>query len=80
MLRNEKTNKKNNIEIFRKMKIVNYFKETYDELVHKVSWPSTKDLQNSVVVVSIASLIIALVVFLMDAVFNAGMTLLFPAI
>lgn len=59
------------------MKIVNYFKTTYDELVHKVTWPSAKDLQNSVVVVSIASLIIALIVFLMDSVFNAGMSLLF---
>ena len=59
------------------MKIVNYFKTTYDELVHKVTWPSAKDLQNSVVVVSIASLIIALIVILMDAIFNAGMSLLF---
>ena len=62
------------------MKIVNYFKEIYDELVHKVSWPSAKDLQNSVVVVSIASLIIAVIVFLMDAVFNLGMSTLFPSI
>ena len=60
-------------------KVVNYFKETYDELVHKVSWPSMKDLQNSVIVVSIASLIIALVVFLMDVMLNAGIHILFPA-
>jgi len=59
-------------------KVVNYFKETYEELVHKVTWPSMKDLQNSVVVVSIASLIIALIVFMMDFVFNAGMHGLFP--
>jgi len=62
------------------MKIVNYIKECYDELVHKVSWPSRQDLQSSVLVVSIASLIIALIVFLMDALFNAGMGLLFPTI
>ncbi|HHT53278.1 MAG: preprotein translocase subunit SecE [Bacteroidales bacterium] len=61
-------------------KIVNYFKATYDELVHKVSWPTAKELQSSVVIVSIASLIIALIVFLMDAVFNAGIHLLFPTI
>ena len=61
-------------------KVVNYFKSTYDELVHKVTWPSMKDLQNSVIVVSIASLIIALVVFLMDIFLNAGMHGLFPAI
>ncbi|MBP5400160.1 MAG: preprotein translocase subunit SecE [Bacteroidales bacterium] len=59
-------------------KIVNYFKETYDELANKVTWPSAKDLQSSVVVVSIASLIIALVVCLMDWIFNLGMTSMFP--
>jgi len=61
-------------------KVVNYFKVTYDELVHKVTWPSAKDLQNSVIVVSVASLIIALVVFLMDSLLNAGVNVLFPAI
>jgi preprotein translocase subunit SecE len=60
-------------------KVVNYFKGIYDELVHKVTWPSMKDLQNSVIVVSIASLIIALIVFMMDFVFNAGVHALFPA-
>ena len=59
-------------------KVVNYFKETYDELVHKVTWPTAKDLQNSVIVVSVASLIIALIVFLMDSVLNAGVNTLFP--
>jgi len=47
-------------------KVVGYIKETYDELVHKVSWPSWSDLQGSALVVSIASLIIAVVVYLMD--------------
>lgn len=61
------------------MKIVNYCKEVYDELVHKTTWPTKQELGNSVVVVSIASLIIALIVFLMDAVFNLGMDLMFPA-
>jgi len=61
------------------MKIVNYFRETYDELVNKVSWPTWKELQSSVVVVSVASLIIAVIVYLMDAVFGGGMSLLFPS-
>ncbi|MCK9611594.1 MAG: preprotein translocase subunit SecE [Bacteroidales bacterium] len=47
-------------------KIKNYIKESYDELVHKVSWPTWRELQSSAIVVSIASLIIALVVYLMD--------------
>ena len=53
-----------------KNKIVEYVSESYDELVHKVSWPTWSELQNSAVVVSIASLIIALVVFLMDEAFQ----------
>ena len=51
-------------------KISNYLQETYNELIHKVSWPSWTDLQNSSIVVMIASLIIALVVFGMDAGFQ----------
>jgi preprotein translocase subunit SecE len=52
-------------------KVVNYFKETYDELIHKVSWPTWSELQSSAVVVSIASLIIAVVVYLMDMTFSS---------
>jgi len=48
------------------MKIKTYFEESYTELVHKVSWPSWKDLQSSALVVMVASLIIAMVIFLMD--------------
>ena len=51
-------------------KIANYCKECYDELVHKVSWPTRKELSGSAVVVLYASLLIALVVFLMDSVFQ----------
>ena len=47
-------------------KVTGYLQETYNELIHKVSWPSWADLQSSSVVVMVASLIIALVVFVMD--------------
>jgi preprotein translocase subunit SecE len=53
-----------------KNKVVNYLKESYDELMHKVSWPSWSELQGSAIVVSVASLIIAMVVFMMDEVFR----------
>ncbi len=49
-----------------KSNVVFYIKDSYDELVHKVSWPSWSELQSSAIVVSIASLIIATVVSLMD--------------
>ena len=51
-------------------KIANYCKESYDELVHKVSWPTRSELSSSAVVVLTASLLIALVVFLMDSAFQ----------
>ena len=47
-------------------KIIQYVKECYAELTEKVTWPTWQELRSSVLVVSIASLIIALVVFLMD--------------
>ncbi len=47
-------------------KINSYFKEAYDELMHKVSWPSWDELQESAVIVLIASLIIAILVLAMD--------------
>ena len=52
------------------MGLINYAKDSYNELVHNVSWPTWNELQNSAIVVSIASLIIALVVFLMDISFR----------
>jgi len=52
------------------MKIVNYVKECITELKEKVTWPTWPELRSSVLVVSIASLIIALVVFLMDISFK----------
>ncbi len=47
-----------------------YFKGSYAELAHKVSWPTRAELTNSAVVVMIASIIIALFIFLVDTVFN----------
>jgi preprotein translocase subunit SecE len=54
-------------------KFKEYISETTDELVNKVSWPTWSELQSSAVVVMVASVIIALVVFAMDFTFNKGM-------
>ena len=51
-------------------KIKTYFEETTTELLTKVSWPSWNELQGSAVVVMVASLLIALLIFAMDTVFN----------
>ncbi|HHT28816.1 MULTISPECIES: preprotein translocase subunit SecE [Petrimonas] len=51
-------------------KIVAYIKDAYNELVYKVSWPSSKELAGSTMIVMIASVIIALIVFGMDSAFE----------
>ena len=40
-------------------RIRTYVQDTVDELLYKVSWPTLEELQNSAIVVIIASLIIA---------------------
>jgi preprotein translocase subunit SecE len=51
-------------------KIKTYFRESYEELVHKVSWPTMKELQSSSILVAVASIIIALIVYVMDYSFS----------
>ena len=59
------------------MKFVENVKESYNELVHKVSWPTFKELSQSSVVVLIASLIMALIVWLMDTSFESLMSFIY---
>jgi preprotein translocase subunit SecE len=58
-------------------KIVEYFQESYKELVFKVTWPSWKELQGSAILVMVSSLIIALVVALMDFGFKNVMSAIY---
>ena len=46
------------------------FKNSYNELVHKVTWPSLEQLIGSTKVVLVASVIFALVVLAMDMAFE----------
>ena len=41
-------------------------KESYNELVHKVSWPTKSELANSTIIVMVASIIAALVIWVID--------------
>ena len=59
-------------------KIVNYCKACYDELAHKTTWPTHKELTHSAVIVLSASLVIALIVFAMDLVFKNLMGVIYP--
>jgi len=47
-------------------KISNYFRESYQELTEKVTWPSWLQLQQSTVIVLIATIIITFLVWIMD--------------
>lgn len=59
------------------MKLVENMKASYDELIHKVSWPSATELTQSAVLVLIASLVLALVVWVMDLFFEKIMTFVY---
>jgi preprotein translocase subunit SecE len=54
-----------------------YFSESYDELMNRVSWPSLSDLQQSTTVVLVASVIIALLIWVMDTGSNALLSLIY---
>ena len=41
-------------------------KESYNELVHKVSWPTKSELASSTIVVMVASIIASLVIWVID--------------
>ncbi|GAA0874677.1 hypothetical protein GCM10009118_10850 [Wandonia haliotis] len=48
-----------------------YIAETVNEMVHKVTWPTWKELQSSTILVVVASVLFALAIALMDYVFGA---------
>ena len=50
-----------------------YFKDSYNELVNKVTWPSFQQLAGSTKVVMVASVIFALIVLVMDITFESIM-------
>jgi preprotein translocase subunit SecE len=58
-------------------KIKAYIEESYNELVHKVTWPTWSELQSSAIVVMISSIIIAMVIFAMDFTFSNVMELFY---
>jgi preprotein translocase subunit SecE len=52
----------------KKLKLLTNIEESYDELRYKTSWPTRKQLTKSAIIVMIASVIIALIIFIMDQV------------
>ena len=56
-------------------KITTYFRDSYKELTEKVTWPTWTQLQQSTMIVLVATLVITALVSLMD--FAAGGALKF---
>ena len=58
----------------------NYVNESYNELVNKVTWPTFPQLQNSTIVVMVASVIFAVVVLAMDLSFENLMAVIYKVL
>ncbi|HEY8397571.1 MAG TPA: preprotein translocase subunit SecE [Flavihumibacter sp.] len=58
-------------------KVTNYFSESYKELMEKVTWPTWAQLQQSTLIVLVATILITLVVWLMDFASNSFLKLIY---
>ena len=58
-------------------KIATYFRESYKELMEKVTWPTWQQLQQSTMIVLGATLFITAIVALMDFVANGSMKFIY---
>ncbi len=58
-------------------KVSHYFKEAYKELMEKVTWPTWSQLQQSTVIVLVATIIITAIVWTMDLVAQAGLKFIY---
>jgi preprotein translocase subunit SecE len=58
-------------------KVGNYFRESYKELLEKVTWPTWAQLQQSTVIVLVATIIITAVVWGMDVVAQSGLNFIY---
>ena len=58
-------------------KFINYFKESYVELTNMVTWPTWEKLQSSAHLVMVATVILALVLFVVDFAFEHLMTAIY---
>ena len=57
-----------------------YVKESYNELVNKVTWPTFPQLQSSTIVVMVASVIFAVIVLAMDLTFENLMAVIYKTL
>jgi preprotein translocase subunit SecE len=58
-------------------KIGNYIQEAYDELLHKVSWPSWDELQQTTIIVLVALALVTTAVWGMDFAAKSVLTFIY---
>ena len=58
-------------------KVTTYFRESYKELLEKVSWPTWTQLQQSTVIVLVATLVITTIVWAMDMIAQSVLHLIY---
>jgi preprotein translocase subunit SecE len=58
-------------------KVTTYFRESYRELLEKVSWPTWTQLQQSTLIVLVATLIITAIVWVMDLIAQGGLKFIY---
>lgn len=61
----------------KKLKLVTAIEESYDELRYRTSWPTKTQVVKSALIVMVASLIIALIVWFMDIISETVMKILY---
>jgi preprotein translocase subunit SecE len=64
-------------QIFNMNKVTTYFRESYKELVEKVTWPSWLQLQQSTMIVLVATLLITAIVWVMDLAAQSGLKFIY---
>ena len=58
-------------------KISNYFSESFRELTEKVTWPTWDQLQQSTMIVLMATLLITAIVWVMDLIAAGGLNFIY---
>ena len=49
-------------------KLFNYFEQAFDEPIHKVTWPTWSELQQSTLITLVSVIVLTLIIFGMDGV------------
>ena len=66
-----------NFQIEKMNKVSHYFRDSYKELMEKVTWPNWDQLQQSTMIVLVATLLITAMVWVMDFIAAGGLNFIY---